>query len=477
MQIEEHSELWSAIQQFPLDDPNAAITFSRKLAAKQNWSPNFTERVIEEYRKFLFLCCISPNGASPSQAVDEAWHLHLTYTRSYWIDLCKNTLNKDLHHHPSRGGDDEDHKHRDWYAATLELYRSVFASAPPGDIWPPPREQEPVVPEPAWVIRKEVLALVVLLLMLPLFVSAYLYGVLSPFSLKGSQFLVFFPLLAVTCIICYVILQNEKGRTLKELIASHFPTNASAFQIAHCLYGKPRAVQTAIVDLIRRNLLVATPDKRFMVYKKRYTEPANEQNPLIAEFLSDQYDEYESIRYERILNDWYKEEAVNAPELQQLSRLVNHEESFFKRYQVLIIPFIVSLCRLVQGTVRGKPVGFLIAETVALFAVCALFTWYFSRKKMILDKVKELAKDNQMVGALYEDAVVSSFALTGDDAIKWYAEGALLISIFTPSAVIINNLKRKSDSGCSSCGGSSCGGGGGCGGGGCGGGCGGCGGD
>jgi hypothetical protein len=101
MKNEEHSSLWRSIQQFPLDDANAAITFSGKLSAKQNWSPAFTERVVEEYRKFIFLCCISPNGASPSQAVDEAWHLHLTYTKSYWIDLCKNTLNKDIHHHPT----------------------------------------------------------------------------------------------------------------------------------------------------------------------------------------------------------------------------------------------------------------------------------------------------------------------------------------------------------------------------------------
>ncbi len=58
MKVEEHSSLWSAIQQFPLDDPNAAITFSHKLAAKAKLVALFTERVITEYRKFLFLCCI-----------------------------------------------------------------------------------------------------------------------------------------------------------------------------------------------------------------------------------------------------------------------------------------------------------------------------------------------------------------------------------------------------------------------------------
>src|SRR5581483_5342827 len=153
-----YSGLWSAIEQFRLDDPDAAISFSRKLAAKQHWSPTFTNRVIEEYRKFLLLCCISPTGASPSQIVDEAWHLHLTYTQSYWIDLCKNTLGKDIHHHPSRGGEEEDLKHRDWYSDTLLLYQSVFESPPPNDIWPPPKAD--IIQQPAWRIRNEMVVII-----------------------------------------------------------------------------------------------------------------------------------------------------------------------------------------------------------------------------------------------------------------------------------------------------------------------------
>src|ERR1700754_4036844 len=137
MNLVEHRSLWSSIQQFPLDDPDAAITFSRKLAAQENWSPAFTQEAIEEYRKFIFLCCIAPNGASPSKVVDEVWHLHLTYTRSYWIAFCKNTLGKDIHHHPSKGGTGENHKHEQWYTETLQLYESVFGSPPPANTWPP----------------------------------------------------------------------------------------------------------------------------------------------------------------------------------------------------------------------------------------------------------------------------------------------------------------------------------------------------
>ena len=130
MNIKTHQERWNKILDFQLDEPGAVTSFSKKLATGQNWSVAFTKRVIEEYRKFILLCTVSPNGASPSAIVDEAWHLHLTYTQSYWMDFCKNTLGKELHHHPSKGGSQEDDKHKDWYKETLVLYENVFGTAP-----------------------------------------------------------------------------------------------------------------------------------------------------------------------------------------------------------------------------------------------------------------------------------------------------------------------------------------------------------
>ncbi|OQP47788.1 hypothetical protein A4H97_30975 [Niastella yeongjuensis] len=473
MKIEEHTGLWSSIQQFPLDDPNAAITFSHKLAAKQNWLPFFTERVIEEYRKFLFLCCISPNGASPSQVVDEAWHLHLTYTKSYWIDLCKNTLNKDIHHHPSRGGDEEDHKHHDWYAETLLLYESVFGSPPPDDIWPPPQNELPIR-EPAWHIRNEVLVLIVTLLSLPLIASAIQHNVLFPFALTGPQFLSFFPWLALSCIISYIILQADKCRPLQKLADEHFPTDATIYQTAQLLYGKHRAVQTAIIDLIRRNLIELTVDKRFLVHKNRYHAVDNEQNPLITGLLNEPND---STSYEGIVNNWFNEETAKHPALQKLYLLAYRKESFIKRYNLLIIPFAVGIARFCQGLYHERPVSYLIAEMMGYSFVCYLVSEYLSRKRIVLDKVEVLTKNNKGVNTLYDDYVVSSFAQKGDSAIVWFAEGALLASIFAPYPVLNHNKVAGNDLNVSSCSSCSSGGdgGGGCGSS-CGGGCGGCGG-
>jgi uncharacterized protein (TIGR04222 family) len=74
---------------------------------------------------------------TPSVQVDEAWHLHLTFTRSYWVRLCGQVLGRPLHHDPTRGGDDESAKFHEQYERTLASYRKAFGQSPPADIWPP----------------------------------------------------------------------------------------------------------------------------------------------------------------------------------------------------------------------------------------------------------------------------------------------------------------------------------------------------
>jgi hypothetical protein len=91
-------------------------------------------RVIEEYKKFIFLCFITQSGVTPSDAVDQAWHLHLTFTRSYWIDLCRDTLQTEIHHNPTMGGAKEGAKYDDYYTDTRQLYTEKFNIDPPADI-------------------------------------------------------------------------------------------------------------------------------------------------------------------------------------------------------------------------------------------------------------------------------------------------------------------------------------------------------
>ena len=66
---------------------------------------------------------------TPSDQIDQVWHLHLLYTQSYWIDFCKNTIQKDIHHGPTKGAEQKP-LFKDQYLKTLEFYESVFKKKP-----------------------------------------------------------------------------------------------------------------------------------------------------------------------------------------------------------------------------------------------------------------------------------------------------------------------------------------------------------
>jgi len=132
----EEGQLWDKIEGFELDDPDSSLTFSERLARENGWGLEYSLRCIEEYKKFMFLICIASHPLTPSDQVDQVWHLHLLYTHSYWIEFCQNTLGKQIHHGPTKGGKHEQDKFTDWYAKTKELYKEIFKNNPPDDIWP-----------------------------------------------------------------------------------------------------------------------------------------------------------------------------------------------------------------------------------------------------------------------------------------------------------------------------------------------------
>jgi hypothetical protein len=132
---------YQQILDFPLDEPDAHCRFRERLARENRWSASHADRVIAEYRRFALLAVASGHPVSPSDSVDQAWHLHLLDTRSYWGKFCPEALNHPLHHLPNRGGAAEREKLVDWYRRTLVSYARLFGEAPPQDIWPPAEQR------------------------------------------------------------------------------------------------------------------------------------------------------------------------------------------------------------------------------------------------------------------------------------------------------------------------------------------------
>lgn len=130
-----HPDLWISISDCHPDDVEADLPFSRRLARDNAWSAQFAQRVILEYQRFAYLSRLGKGMVTPSDEVDQAWHLHLTYTRHYWGPF-KAALGGPLHHMPTKGGAGQGALFREAYAKTLDLYRAEFGE-PPADIWPP----------------------------------------------------------------------------------------------------------------------------------------------------------------------------------------------------------------------------------------------------------------------------------------------------------------------------------------------------
>ncbi len=127
--------VWRALSHYTVGPDDAALSFAARLGRENGWSADHAARVIEEYRRFCFLAVTAPHPVTPSDAVDQAWHLHLTYTRDYWERFCPEVLGRALHHGPTAGGPVEQGRFFEHYAQTLRSYEAVFGPAP-ADLWP-----------------------------------------------------------------------------------------------------------------------------------------------------------------------------------------------------------------------------------------------------------------------------------------------------------------------------------------------------
>lgn len=117
------------------DDPALQRRFRAQLAERTGWSAGRCARAIDEYLRFCAVAARLGGRAVPSAAVDEVWHLHLTWTRDYWDDFCPRRLGLALHHQPARGLPGEREALRQAYADTLHAYAAEFGM-PEADWWP-----------------------------------------------------------------------------------------------------------------------------------------------------------------------------------------------------------------------------------------------------------------------------------------------------------------------------------------------------
>lgn len=298
--------LWSRLSQRPLDDPRDARPLSARLRQLTGWSPTETQRVLTEYRRFLYLAVRMSGRVCPSVAVDEAWHAHLLDSRRYFGEFCPQVLGRVLHHVPSRGGAAEGQRHRRRYRATLRAYRLVFGHAPPADLWPEPdarmaeqvrhvsRRTHWVLPRPGHWLRTQGRAALaaartcasamrplaaVLVLPALLVLGCTPVGVSVMPATSGPDFLRghLVALLALMGVCLWRALRGP--RATRQPVRTQ-GLDATAY--AYLAGGALRAVQTAVAELLQREVIALSPASPTSVPAWRVQAPAPRDAPELA---------------------------------------------------------------------------------------------------------------------------------------------------------------------------------------------------
>ncbi|QDV36521.1 TIGR04222 domain-containing membrane protein [Tautonia plasticadhaerens] len=505
------STLWGRIAAFELDEPGAPLTFTRRLARENGWGEAYARRAVEEYRRFLFLAMASGHPVTPSDQVDQAWHLHLTYTRSYWDDLCGGVLGRPLHHGPTRGGAEESAKFHDWYGRTLDSYRRFFGEEPPADFWPPAADRfgrdlhfarvnlrdHWLLPRPSTLLRGlvgrlsavreavgarpgPVAAVAAIALMLAGCVAPGLpmggMGGLGLADRSGSEFLNLFVPLTVATIVCSWLLRRwaasgEGGPSDPEFAlatdASKGKAKLDPYGLILLARGPDRTppVQAAVARLVETGVLSYDEERKQLI--TTWSDRDRTLHPVEQAALG-------AVKRRASWTTWKLVQAASrSPEVGSVEDRLRDQgllQSASEAFRIRVLPvlplvvvLVLGLWRIGLGIERGRPVGFLVLLCGLLFVATIVHLvarpWRTRKGDALvrsMDHLRERIVKDPPSPASPEFPL--AFALMGMAALP--KEGTL--------GVLGAEIIPPPSSGGSGCGGDG-GGGGGCGGGGCGG--------
>lgn len=484
---------WEKLESFQLNkNNNAVFDFSARLAKENGWSRAYTARIIQEYKRFLLLAMHAGHPVSPSEAVDQAWHLHLVYTRSYWQHLCTEVLGRPLHHEPTAGGLDESTKFHLQYEDTLASYRRVFGAEPPADIWPTADEcfkpklnrwvdvsRHWTLPKPAWLrnVRPRVVipaaAAVVLALMLP--------GCrdLNVFDYRGEAFLKFYVTGFVLALMLSWMITRSARAERQERLSDEMLTDP--YEIAFLGGGGRRMVDAALAALFTRGLLKLDAPKNGRA--KIGAAPAREEVDLHLV----EHQVWQALPKNSMAEVGDVRKAL-IPVAQGMQESLATRGYVFGPAQLrrlswlaalpLLVMMLIGAAKFCIGLSHGRPILFLV---FCLFAslVILLLRLSWMKKRTAAGEGQWQKLNGRSINPLVErdgrHALDPSLAAM---AVAVGGTGVLSTPAYQPMHDVIHRGQAPGSSG--GCGSGGCGsssGGGGCGGGCGGGGCGGCGGD
>jgi uncharacterized protein (TIGR04222 family) len=484
----QQTELYKRIQAFALDRPDSQLSFSQRLAKDNGWSLGYTQRAIEEYKKFIFLAVAAGHPVTPSDQIDQVWHLHLTYTRLYWQEFCPKILQTTLHHEPTRGGSSEQLKFGSWYSKTLESYEQFFGHIPPIDIWPKPKDRFGrdlhfirINTQQSWVLSKpnftvsfkpqlRKIGIFTFLVFLSLMITScqIISQIPNPMNFTGPEFLTFYISLVVMGIalaawlrfsLCLVSANTKQQPDL------------NTYEIAFLAGGNHRMIMAAITSLVKQGYVEVLKEGKLVVTGK--IDPiADPVEKAVAQDILATDGAIEQV----FQNSTGMKDSIRS-RLEQLGLFLSDAQAFKAQIypsMIVVILLGIGFCKMAVGISRDKPVGLLL---ICIFGLLVLGARFFVKPQRsrygeiifndLTNRLQPLKTANSS-----DSELVLAVALFGATVLMADMALADLYQMLTPTAAASSGSDGSSDGGSGGSDGSSDGGsGGGCGGcGGCGGG-------
>lgn len=343
-------------------NPALQRRFRQQLGERCGWSAERCARAITEYLRFCAVAAELGGRAVPSQAVDEVWHLHLTWTRDYWDDFCPRRLGLALHHQPATGGSDERERLRLAYADTLHAYARCFGDPDPA-WWPAFAAARP---ERRW--RR--LAIAALGLLLPAgAATAWTSG--TPLDWRGPEFLQLYLVLAAACLV-FSLGWRLWQRSRPQVASSPQGQEPPIWQLAYLSGGPRGVVDSAAASLYEAGAIDWDAQRREIVQRKQ--DPP--EDPLLRALLphlagpstrlgsAEKSSAIERIREQLIRMGWW----LSADASQRIAR-------------ISALPWwllsVLGLLKIGIGIARDKPVALLVL--LVILSLVAALAFQFSR--------------------------------------------------------------------------------------------------
>ncbi|SMC81338.1 hypothetical protein [Moheibacter sediminis] len=450
-----NQKLWNAIEDFDFDVPLSEFNFSTRLAKENFWTEAFTHQAILEYKKFMYLAATSDSMVSPSEIVDQVWHEHLVFTKSYQ-EFCE-LLGKQIQHIPSTHHKGELQKFKQAKEDTQVLYNKVFGEQP-RNIWDKSDMFQGLNLKKACIkLRMKLLATIFILIAL----FFPLYYLLKPIyiQIQSKPFLIG---MITIGIILFVSLEIYNRHKLKDLM-NGFDANSFFFDLEpdELMYLKTRklpfSIYATLHELVEDGIIKIDKDKKVSLLKDRKTD--NKKYFQVTSILKEKDIDFQNLisllSSKPIFNNINNSMDAFVKYVQKSSRF---HQLFYLNFIVLSFYLLLAFVRLAIGIAREKPILYIIGLTFVLLIYVA---YHLSRLAQQLF--------GETILSYYKDEVLP--LKIDNKGWKWnyYLMGpAVLAAAFLPILPTRFQNDGGGSAGCGSNCGSSCGSS-------CGGGCGGCG--